>query len=119
MDQVARNILNGEVRKPRHFGWFGHGSPLTRTNNAEIANANRRVACGRVHAHLPNSCDEYPFADSYQGAFFFPKDYTIAIVPQKQNSTEGRARQMFYQNERLISAVSLHILDPYWVVVLR
>jgi hypothetical protein len=119
MDSVAANILNGEVSKPRHFGWFGHGSPLTRANNTEIQDANRRVACGKVHAHLPNSCDEYPFADTFQGAFFFPKDYTIAIVPQRQNSVEGRARQDFYNNERLISAPALHMLDPYWVVVLR
>jgi hypothetical protein len=118
MNKVARNILNGERTKPHHFGWFGHGSPLTRANNTEIQNANRRAACGRTHFHRPWSCDEYPFADSYQGAFFFPHDYTIAQVLQTENSTEGQARQNFYKNERVISAPELHILDRYWVVVL-
>jgi hypothetical protein len=117
MDGVAKNILNGEVSKRAHFGWYGHGSPLTRAGNDEIAAANRSAACGKTHFHKPNSCDEYPFADSFQGAFFYPHDYTIAEVPQSENSTEGRARQDFYNEERLISAPALHILDPYWVVV--
>jgi hypothetical protein len=118
MDGVAENILNGERSKPRHFGWYGHGSPLTRANSKEIADANRHVACGRTNFHKPWSCDEYPFADSFQGAFFFPHDYTIKKVLLAQNMAEGRARQRFYNGERLISAPGLHILDRYWVVVL-
>jgi hypothetical protein len=118
MDKVAENIEIAQRTKPHHFGWYGHGKPLTRTNNDEIQSANRKAACGNTHYHRPWSCDEYPFADSYQGAFFFPHDSRIAQVLITENSTEGRARQDFYKNERLISAVSLHILDPYWVVVL-
>lgn len=118
MNDVAKNILNGERNKPAHFGWYGHGKPLTRAGNTQIQDANRNVACGRTHYHKPWSCDEYPFADTFQGAFFFPHDYTIAKVPQTQNSKESAARQKFYNNERLVSAPALHILDPYWVVVL-
>jgi hypothetical protein len=118
MDKVAENIEIAQQTKPHHFGWFGHGKPLTRANNAEIANANRKTACRGTNYHRPWSCDEYPFADTYQGAFFFPHDNRTAKVLQTQNSTEGQARQQFYNSERLISAVSLHILDPYWVVVM-
>ncbi len=45
--------------------------PLTRTTSSTISNANRSVACpsaGWLPRPTGKSCDEYPFASTYQGA---------------------------------------------------
>jgi hypothetical protein len=67
VNNVAKNIEAGERTKPRHFGWYGHGSPLTRANSGVVQDRNRQAACGRTNFRRPWSCDEYPFADTYQG----------------------------------------------------
>lgn len=112
INNVAKNISDGETTKPRHFGWYRHGSPLTRANNGVVQDRNRQVACGRVVAHKPYSCDEYPFADTYQGAYYYPRDYVTKVVLQSENSREGAYRQAMYRSERLLPG------DAYWVFVL-
>jgi hypothetical protein len=110
-DQVARNIENGEVNKPNHFGWYGHGDPLTRATSASVQRKNRRAACGRARYKKPYSCDEYPFAATYQGAYYYPASNSSAKVLGTQNSAEGAYRVNMYRTERLLSG------DPYWVFV--
>jgi len=108
---VAANVENGEHNKPAHFGWFGHGPPLTRATSSSLAAANRRAACG-TRNFKPLTCDEYPFASTFQGAAFFPADNVTAAVPGSQNSAEGGFRVAMYRSERLLNG------DPYWVFVL-
>ena len=109
-DAVAANVERGERSKPAHFGWFGHGSPLTRATSSSVAAANRRAACGKKN-FKPLTCDEYPFAATFQGAKFFPADNVTAGVPGSQNSAEGALRVAMYRSERLLNE------DPYWVFV--
>jgi len=109
-DKVAANVNRGERSKPAHFGWLGHGSPLTRATSSSVAAANRRKACGRKN-FKPLTCDEYPFAATFQGAKFFPADNVTAGVPGSQNSAEGAFRVAMYRSERLLND------DPYWVFV--
>jgi len=110
-DGVATNVLIGQRTKPHHFGWFGHGSPLSRATNARVERRNRQAACGKTHFHRPWSCDEYPFAATYQGAFYFPHDVSIRKVLGTQNSAESGYRVSMYRTERLLN------LDRYWVFV--
>jgi hypothetical protein len=109
-DKVAANVDRGERSKPAHFGWFGHGSPLTRATSSSVAAANRRAACGKKN-FKPLTCDEYPFAATFQGAKFFPADSVTRGVPGSQNSAEGGFRVAMYRSERLLNK------DPYWVFV--
>jgi len=110
-DGVATNVLIGQRTKPHHFGWFGHGSPLTRATNGQVERRNRQAACRGTHFHRPWSCDEYPFAATYQGAFYFPHDVSIRKVLGTQNSAESGYRTSMYRTERLLN------LDRYWVFV--
>jgi hypothetical protein len=75
-----------------------------------VAAANRRKACGRKN-FKPQTCDEYPFAATFQGAKFFPADNVTAAVPGSQNSAECGFRVAMYRSERLLNK------DRYWVFV--
>jgi hypothetical protein len=110
-DQVANNIEIAEKTKPHRFGWYGHGKPLRRATSAAVASANRKAACGKTHYKKPYSCDEYPFAATFEGAAYYPGDNRTAKVLATQNSAEGAYRVNMYRTERLLNN------DPYWVIV--
>jgi hypothetical protein len=110
-DQVARNVDKGQQAKSLHFGWYGHGRALFRAPPAAAAK-NRQAACGKTNYKKPYSCDEYPFAATYQGAFYFPSQNVTMKVLGTENSTEGGLRSAMYVAERLL------IGDSYWVFVL-
>jgi hypothetical protein len=108
---VALHIEHAQRTKPHHFGWLGHGSPLTRLTIGKDIRANRRRACRGVRVPPGKSCDEYPFAATYQGAAFFPHDNSTAAVPAKENSREGGLRVAMYKAERLLAK------DAFWVII--
>jgi hypothetical protein len=110
-DQVALNIEKGQRAKSLHFGWYGHGRVLYRAPVA-VQVRNRQAACGKTAYKRPYSCDEYPFAATYQGAFYFPSQNVTMKVPGTENSTEGGLRSAMYVAERLLLG------DSYWVFVL-
>ena len=110
-DQVARNVQRGQQTKSLHFGWYGHGRVLFRAPPS-VAARNRQAACGKTRYRKPYSCDEYPFAATYQGAFYFPSQNVTMKVPGTENSTEGGLRSAMYVSERLLYG------DSYWVFVL-
>lgn len=111
VNSVARNIKIAETTKPHHFGWFGHGAPLRRAVSARVQRRNRRAACRHRHFKPPLTCDEYPFAATFEGAFYFPHDVRTVGVPGSENSREGALRVNMYKNERLLND------DPYWVFI--
>jgi len=111
-DQVADNIEIAQKTKPHHFGWYKHGDPLTRATSSAVAADNRKAACGKTHYNKPYSCDEYPFAATFQGAHYFPADNRTAKVLGSQNSAEGAYRINMYRSERLLNK------DAYWVFVI-
>lgn len=110
VNSVASHIEKAQKTKPRHFGWFGHGSPLTRATSGSVARKNRRAACARKH-FAPDTCDEYPFAATFEGAAFFPRSNSTFPVPGGQNSREGALRVAMYRAERLLNK------DPYFVFI--
>jgi hypothetical protein len=108
---VALHIEHAQRTRPHHFGWLGHGKPLTRLTVPKDIRANRRRACRGVHVPRGKSCDEYPFAATYQGASFFPGDNSTNVVPAKENSREGGLRVAMYKSERLLAK------DAFWVII--
>src|SRR6185437_11540712 len=112
VNSVASHIEHAQRTKPRHFGWFGHGSPLTRATSSSVARKNRRAACAHKH-FAPLTCDEYPFAATFQGAAFFPHSNSTFPVPGDQNSREGALRVAMYRSERLLKK------DPYFVFIVN
>jgi hypothetical protein len=108
---VAKHDQVTQQTKPQHFGWFGHGKPLTRATSAAVAAANRAPACPKGKYPNPNTCDEYPYAATYQGTAFFPASNSSAPVSAKENSAEGAFRVAMYRTERLFNK------DSYWVFV--
>ncbi len=110
VDAVAAHIQRAQRVKPHQFGLIGH-SPLTRDTSAADQRRNRAAACR--HFHSPGlTCDEYPFAATHQGAFFFPRDNRTFGVPGRQNSAEGGRRVSMYRTERLLNG------DRFWVIIL-
>ncbi len=61
----------------------------------------------------PLTCDEYPFAATFQGAAFFPHSNSTFPVPGDQNSREGALRVAMYKSERLLNK------DPYFVFIVN
>jgi len=61
---VAEHIYNAQKTLPSHWGVEPAGKPLTRTTDDQVRNDNRRIACVGV----PPSCDEFPFASTWEGA---------------------------------------------------
>ncbi len=110
-DQVARNVEVGERTRSLHFGWYGHGRVLLRAP-PHVQAKNRTAACGKTDYKKPYSCDEYPFAATYQGAFYFPSQNVTMKVLGTENSAEGGLRSAMYVSQRLLYG------DSYWVLVL-
>ncbi|MEH1129833.1 NucA/NucB deoxyribonuclease domain-containing protein [Micromonospora sp. CPCC 206061] len=77
----------GSLRYPtyaRHIGLaHSHGMPrvLTRTTNEALRDANRRIACPSSYPRPAGmSCDEYPYASTYEGAANQPYGRTFRIL---------------------------------------
>jgi len=89
-------------------------SLLNRTTDQNLINANRDRAtyqCDKWLEPRPTgkSCDEYPFASTYQGSLSNENDYSIErvnadqdSVEGDQNSTEGGYRSIWYRNDRIL-----------------
>jgi hypothetical protein len=96
------------------WGVRGKGHPLHRTTNQALQNANRRVAC-RV-PRPPNSegqtCDEYPFAATHEGASKNP-DYSCHFLNGDNNSKEGSFRKAYLNSQRVLER------DAFWVKVVK
>ncbi|MFL4909262.1 NucA/NucB deoxyribonuclease domain-containing protein [Streptomyces sp. MMS24-I2-30] len=102
---VAKHITQAQSRLIQAWGLKGRGPALTITRDDRLNNRNRRAACG--NSPRP-SCDEYPFASTYEGAFR-NKDYSTRTVPLTSNTREGNYRQQWYNRNRLLES------DAFWV----
>lgn len=71
---------------------WANGQPnvLHRTTNPLLMWANRVLACGWYAG--PGSCDEYPFASTYEGGPFA----SFTIVPKQENDIQGGTISWFY-----------------------
>jgi hypothetical protein len=53
----------------------------------------------------PPSCDEYPFAASWEGGTRLPADHRgIAWAPLSENDSQGGLLNAFYQANRVLDA---------------
>ena len=71
----------------------GKPSQLTRTTNSSQIRKNRRDSkCTKMKPGNGMSCDEYPFASTYEGG----TGAVIAAVPIKENNSQGGQLSAFY-----------------------
>lgn len=111
----ARHILRAQKRLADHWGANYsdlQGESLSRwVYTGPGTNPNRRVACrGFVKRSKTDSCDEYPFASTYQGAYWVGRARTsTAHVPLNDNRTSGARLGAFYKRHRIIDR------DRFWV----
>ena len=111
--EVAWHILWAQKNLQHHWGWKGQGSVLTRTRNQALNDKNRNTACPKSIPRPPGkSCDEYPFASTYQGASR-NADFSCHMINKQQNSNEGSLRRAWYNQVRLLEK------DKFWVNVVQ
>ena len=61
------------VKSAQNSGIVGHDVPLHRTLKGNLDFQNRQISCNpNVPRPIGKSCDEYPFASTYEGAAKFP-----------------------------------------------
>ncbi|WP_283134725.1 Ig-like domain-containing protein [Rhizohabitans arisaemae] len=58
-----------------------------------------------------NSCDEYPFASTMQGASYAQGHYSVKAVDAIQNTKQGRRLETFYADFRVGEG------NPFWVLI--
>jgi hypothetical protein len=110
--EAAKFIAAAQKAIPNHVGVRGTFQPLTRTTSKSKRNRNRRVACKGVRPKTGQSCDEYPFATTNQGAAQVKSGYYKAeALNAKQNSKVGTLLSTFLLQNRILDG------DPYYVKV--
>lgn len=114
---VAQHIYDaqhGPSALPDGFGVPGLNKPLTRTISQTDRQRNHDAACGDFVPIDPNdTCDEYAFESTYQGAYFVgPGRFSVAHVPGDQNSYAGSLLGAFYTTQRIIDG------DPFYAYIL-
>ncbi|MBF6047152.1 hypothetical protein GO001_18230 [Streptomyces sp. NRRL B-1677] len=113
---VAEHIEDAQHKLKKPWGAVNKGYPLHRLPNGDLSRANRDTACTTAvkNRYKPKSCDEYPFAGSYEGAAVNP-DYSTAPVPLSENRTEGgfKYRGKFIMQNRVLD------YDEFWVEITK
>ncbi|MFE1416926.1 NucA/NucB deoxyribonuclease domain-containing protein [Streptomyces sp. NPDC058746] len=116
MSQLPGNAAN--IRRvmdagPHHYGDQTRGNPLTRTTDAALERANRNTACPASRKRPQGqSCDEYPFARTNQGASKSDRrDWAWAWVPISEENSQGGYLSAFYKAQRVLNG------DKFWVEV--
>lgn len=93
LPNIKANILNQMAK--------GAPSWLTRLTDPTQIAANRNVFCPpSIPRPAGKSCDEYPFASSYEGGGSSPGGY--AMVPESENNSQGGLLSSFYSSNRVL-----------------
>ncbi|MFF4237579.1 NucA/NucB deoxyribonuclease domain-containing protein [Actinomadura geliboluensis] len=116
--EVALHIQDAQNQTSHHWGRLQSlgnepdGEPLSRLINKDLQNRNRTEACGNRNPGAGESCDEYPFASTRQGAALEGKnDYSWRNINENHNSKEGSLRGAWYNAYRVMD------WDKFWVRV--
>jgi hypothetical protein len=109
---IAQHIYDAQSASgglPSRWGVPGAGSALQHNVNKADQRKNRSVACpGSPPAGT--SCDEFPFASTYQGAAFVAaNDYSTRYVTPESQQAQAGLMSTFYQYQRVLDG------DPFWV----
>ncbi|MEC4018300.1 NucA/NucB deoxyribonuclease domain-containing protein [Streptomyces sp. H27-D2] len=111
LPDIANNIRRIQAQGG-HYGKPGSGHALRRLTDARKAAANRRAVCRGTAPRPGLSCDEYPFASTYEGGTTLPAGSRgIAWVPEGQQDQQGGRLSAFYKKDRVLDH------DSYWVAV--
>jgi hypothetical protein len=107
---AAEFMADAQNEITNHAGQPSSDTPLQRTTNKDIKKDNREVACKGVTSKPGNSCDEYPFATTYQGAAQVPVgDWKSKSLKASANSLVGSYLSTFVLKNRIMDG------DPYYV----
>lgn len=87
LPQIANNIADAQAR--------GYPDVLTRTTDRQRINRNRAQACRNFVPQPPlnTSCDEYPFASTYEGG----AGASIRAVTVLEQNIQGGILSAFYR----------------------
>jgi hypothetical protein len=100
--ELARHIEDAQNVKNLP-GKHGTVNYLTRLTNRDKIKQNRNASCpSSIPRPALASCDEYPFASTWQGASTGGGSYSMRMIDAKQNSAGGRALGNFYLYNRII-----------------
>jgi hypothetical protein len=116
VDAVGWHVLWAQQNLAQPWGVIDSRYPLHRTFDQALQTANRNVACGDDVPRPPNrpdlTCDEYPFAQTYEGASRNP-DYSCHFLDGPDNSREGSLRRASLNGQRVLEN------DPFYVQVIN
>jgi hypothetical protein len=119
LPNIAANIAAVQAAGPHHYGRKADESPLRR--NTALEAANRAVACpDSLTRPTGQSCDEYPFARTDQGAAQTQQpDWGYAMVPVGEQNSQGGLLASFYKTYRVMDATGgvMGTGDAFWVAV--
>jgi hypothetical protein len=124
VDSVAWHVDWAQRNLKQPWGVPNTQYPLHRTFDNTVIAANRDVACGRDVPRPPAgsglSCDEYPFAQSLEGASRNP-DYSCHFLDGRDNSREGSLRKAFLNSMRVLEedAFYVRVIKPVGAVAPR
>jgi len=114
--QSAAAVWYGQSHLADHWGanyTTLQGPPLSRVADQASRDANHAAACAGFQPVNPgDTCDEYPFESTYQGAAFVGRDRVyVASVPGPQNSLAGTRLGQFFLYQRVIQD------SDFWVAI--
>jgi hypothetical protein len=115
LPDIAANIKKIQTEGPGHYGRPGSPNPLHRLMNPAKQHKNQQAVCARRITGPPppgKSCDEYPFASTYEGGTKLSKpDRGWAWVPTGQQNKQGPRIKNFYYQNRILD------MDDFYVKV--
>lgn len=99
--EVAKHIKDAQATGLP--GKYGTTNYLTRLTDRKKSQENRDKACPSSLERPPGkSCDEYPFASTWQGAKYGNGKFSRRMVNAKQNTDAGKALKGFYTYSRVL-----------------
>ncbi|MBB6079473.1 NucA/NucB deoxyribonuclease domain-containing protein [Streptomyces paradoxus] len=84
-------------------GRYGTTNFLTRLTERRKIDQNREKACPSSLVRPPGkSCDEYPFAGTWQGAKHSGGEFSCCMINARQNTDAGKELKGFYTYSRVL-----------------
>ncbi|RFS82444.1 hypothetical protein D0T12_26970 [Actinomadura spongiicola] len=105
LPEVARHIADA----------VNAGAPnaLERLTDKTLKDKNRAVSCPPSQPRPPGkSCDEYPFASTWQGAATGTNPTSARMIDATQNELGGSALNTFYRENRVLEKDWFHVRTP-------
>ncbi|MFG2129319.1 NucA/NucB deoxyribonuclease domain-containing protein [Streptomyces sp. NPDC048751] len=99
--EVAKHIKDAQATDLP--GKYGTTNYLTRLTDRRKIKENREKACpSSLPRPAGKSCDEYPFASTWQGAKYGGGRFSRRMVNARQNTNAGKALKGLYTYSRVL-----------------